>query len=356
MHLIGTHILKRMNPANAGLYCAWFGMLIYAGSNPIASLLVDVGSAHPLPSGQSAITLTNLLVFGSIISLAPMAFLFRSDLTRNNLERLSACNWRLLALSAVVSSALTPGLFFFALETSSVTNVMLIGRIEPPLFILIVTILFKEQFNVQAFKAGIFALCGAALIIGLKTTDTQSTFGMGELAAVGATLSYIASLLLARRALQTIPMGIYSIFRTIIGTVIYVAAVLLLRGPEEFQGALSPIFWKWIWVYAGLVLVLGQLVWFFALKHARTGEISLATSFSPLATIAFAALVLGEDPGRGLLPGGALILYAMYVGNQNAPIFRVLAKWWIKQTKFTPGELAEFLVPVAAARRVSPTT
>jgi len=45
-------------------------------------------------------------------------------------------DWRMLTLSAFLSSALTPGLFFYALAHTSVTNVVLVSRIEPPLFLL----------------------------------------------------------------------------------------------------------------------------------------------------------------------------------------------------------------------------
>ena len=73
--------------------------------------------------------------------------------------------------------------------------------------------------------------------------------------------------------------------------------------------------WKWVWVYAIPVIVLGQIAWNFGLKHARAGDVSLATSFSPLAAILIAMTLLGEDPGPGLIPGAILILIAIVIGN-----------------------------------------
>ena len=42
---------------------------------------------------------------------------------------------------------------------------------------------------------------------------------------------------------------------------------------------------------------------------------SLATSFSPLAALVIAMLLLGEDPGAGIIPGGIIILAAIAVGQ-----------------------------------------
>lgn len=342
-----NHLLT-LSPAQIGMGFAWLGVLIYASSNSIATLLVDIGAANPVAGGRNAITFTNLLFLGSLISLIPMVLLFRGDWTRANLRRLSRRDWGLLTLSAFLSSALTPGLFFFALEHSSVTNVVLVSRIEPPLFLLAAGLFLKERVDQRAFGAGLVALFGAMLMISLREADGHCEFGIGEIAAVAATLSYIASAIVARRALQLIPMGIFSIYRTAAGTVIYFLLISALQGPEQFRDVFSPVMLKWIWVYAIIVIVIGQLTWFFALKYARSGDMALATSFSPVAGIIFAMLLLGENPGPGLLPGGALILLAICMGQMKTPVLPKLRRIWRKRPTYAPGDIAGALVPVAA--------
>ncbi|QIE46929.1 DMT family transporter [Pseudohalocynthiibacter aestuariivivens] len=304
----------RLAPATVGALLAWGAVLIYAASNSIVTLLVGIGAQNTLPGGHNAITYANLLVLGSIISLGPIALLYRRDLTRANLRRLTRRDWRILMLSAVLSSALTPGLFFYALEHTTVTNVVLIGRIEPPLFLLATWLFLKERLNPYALLAGLIALAGAIVIIGAGH-EGGFTFGKGEIATIAATLSFIASTLVTRVGLRDVPVGIFSTFRTVIGTAVYVALTLWLRGSAPFQGILSPVLWNWVWLYAGIVIVVGQLVWTLALKHARADDVSLATSFSPLAAIFFAMLLLGEVPGPGLLPGAMIIVLAIVIGQ-----------------------------------------
>ena len=301
--------------ARWGAAFAWIAVVIYAASNSIVALLVGIGEANPVADGRNAITYMNLLLLGSLLSVIPMAVLFRRDWTQDRLRALTRRDWGVLTLSAFLSSALTPGLFFFALAHTSVTNVVLISRIEPPLFLLAAWLILNERACRRTMSAGLIALAGAVVIIGMRDGGGITALGKGEWATVAATLSYVASTLVTRIGLRDIPLGIFSIYRTVAGAVIYFVLVSLIYGPDVFRDIFAPVLWQWIWLYAGVVIVLGQLAWNLALKHACTGDLSLATSFSPLAAILIAALLLGENAGPGFGPGAAMILLAILVGR-----------------------------------------
>ena len=296
----------------AGL--AWVAVLIYAASNSIVSLLAEIGEQNQV-MGRNVITYCNLLFVGSLMSLVPMGVMFWREWTMENLRKLTRGHWVILTVSAFLASALTPGLFFYALEHTTVTNVVLVGRIEPPLFLLAAWLILREKFEPWAFAAGLVALGGAVLMILMNNTDGGFEMGKGEIGALLATLSYIASTLVARTGLRGIPMGIFAIYRTVVGTIFYFFVALYLFGPLHFQDVLHPLVWQWVWIYAVIVVICGQFAWALALKNARSGDVSLATSFSPLAAILIAMVLLGEDPGPGLIPGGAIILLAVGLGQ-----------------------------------------
>ncbi|MGI3210545.1 DMT family transporter [Roseovarius tibetensis] len=308
-----------LSPSHIGVICAWSAVIIYASSNSIVSLLVSIGEAAPVAGGRNAITYVNLLLLGSLISILPMCVLFRRDLTRSNVQRLTSHNWRFLTLSALLSCAITPGLFFYALAHTSVTNIVLITRIEPPLFLLAASVFLNETLSRRALIGGLVALSGAVVMISLRDGGGLGALGKGEWAAVGATLSYIASTLVTRTSLRDIPVGLFSVGRTIMGSGMYFALVCLTIGPEAFRDIFAPVLWSWIWIYAGIVIVLAQVTWNLALKYAPSDVLSLATSFSPLAAILIAMALLGETAGPGFVPGAALIMLAIIMGRKPRP-------------------------------------
>nr|WP_241188229.1 DMT family transporter [Pseudohalocynthiibacter aestuariivivens] len=309
-----THEGRQVPKLLLGAGLVWLAVFVYASSNSIVALLTQIGRDNPV-DGRNAITFCNLLFLGSLLSLIPMVFMFWRDWTRENLAKLSRKDWSVLTVSAVLSSALTPALFFIALDYTTVTNVVLIGRIEPPLFLLATYFILGEKLDPWAFAAGLIALVGAVIIISLKGDGASFMFGKGEIATVAATISFIASTLVARVGLKGVPLGIFSIYRTVLGTAIYFFFAMYLYGPLHFQDVLSPVVWKWVWVYAVIVIVIGQFAWNIGLKNARSSDVSLATSFSPLAALLIAMVLLGEDPGPGLIPGGAIILAAIALGQ-----------------------------------------
>lgn len=301
--------------ALSGIVFAWMAVIIYAASNSVVALLVGIGEELAGETGRNAITYSNLLLLGSLISLVPLSLMFRRDLNRETARALDRRDWVLMTVSAFLSSALTPGLFFYALSNTTVTNVVLITRIEPPLFLLAALFLLNERFRARAMLASLVALMGAVVIIGWRENGGVASLGKGEWAAIAATVSYVASTIVTRRGLRNVPLGFFSVYRTIVGAAVYFIAVSLIFGPGTFRDIFSPMLWSWVWVYTGIVIVLGQVTWAMALKFAQSSDLTLATSFSPLAGLLFAMVLLGETPGPGLLPGAAIIMLSIMMGR-----------------------------------------
>ena len=59
----------------------------------------------------------------------------------------------------------------------------------------------------------------------------------------------------------------------------------------------------------------GQYFWFVGIKSANTGDVSVASSFTPIAGVAFAFLLLGEEPSNAVLIGGAVIVLGILIGQ-----------------------------------------
>ena len=68
-------------------------------------------------------------------------------------------------------------------------------------------------------------------------------------------------------------------------------------------------------VFGAVIVAGGQYFWFKGLSDCGAGDVSLATSFSPLAGVLFAVLLLDEAPTTALYVGGAIVLAGIVVGQ-----------------------------------------
>ncbi len=68
-------------------------------------------------------------------------------------------------------------------------------------------------------------------------------------------------------------------------------------------------------VYGAIIVVGGQLCWFTGLKTTGAADVSLASSFSPIAGILAAYLILSETPTTAQYIGGSIILIGIVLNQ-----------------------------------------
>jgi drug/metabolite transporter (DMT)-like permease len=235
------------------------------------------------------------------------------QLNRSTLGRLSRKEWIGLILVAFLSGALAPGLIFQALSQTAVNNVVLVMRLEPPLTLALSVWMLRERVNGWEAMGEIAAFLGVTLTILLQPPSAAMMhmegfhLGIGELlAAAGAVALAIATIIVKKR-LGRVPLGFYSIFRTALGTAVFFMAALVLYGPNHFMEAFSPLLWKWMLIYGAVIVVVGQSFWIKGLRATSVSVASLVASFTPIAGILFAYLILGEPPTQAQYIGGGAI-------------------------------------------------
>ncbi|MDZ7844336.1 MAG: DMT family transporter [Anaerolineales bacterium] len=297
-----------------GILLIWGAVITYAASNSIIALLTAVGESNPI-DGKNPISFCNILFVGNLVALPVLLVLFGRSWTRRNIAALGLGDWIGLTLSAGLASAVAPGLYFYAIEHTAVTNVVLVGRVEPVLILGLSTLLLGERLNRWAFAGALIAVAGAAVVVLRGSEGARFGLGGGELAALGASLSFTVSTIFSRLYLRHIPFGVFMIYRTILGTAFFVVAGLYIFGLDHFQHMFAPIVWQYVVVYGVVIAVGGTLLWNLGLKYGRSGDISLATSFSPVAGVFFAIVLVDEPVTTELLAGGAVVVAGIIIGQ-----------------------------------------
>ena len=189
------------------------------------------------------------------------------------------------------------------------------GRIEPPLLLLFTAVLFKEQVDRWAVSGTVMTIIGALVIFALQYLGDSMALGLGELQAALAAVAMVVATLLSKLFLNRVPLGIFTVLRTAVGTLVFFAAVVYLFGFRHFQDVFSPFLWKWMLVYGAVIVVAGQLSWFKGIATTSASQVSLANSFTPVAGVIFAVLLLGGSPDMAVLVGGAIIVFGIVVAQ-----------------------------------------
>jgi drug/metabolite transporter (DMT)-like permease len=298
----------------------WLAVLIFGASSSVTRKLTELG-ARTFVGGENPISLCNVLFVGNLCALLVLGVIHRRQWTPDRIKQISQQEWRSLVLVAFLAGALAPGLIFQALALTPVTNVVLIGRLEPPLALALSIWVLREQVQFwQVLGAGV-AFLGVVLTIVLQPAQTPMMqmgglqVGLGQLLAAFGAIALAVATILARKNLKKVPLGIFSVVRTGLGTVIFFVLALVLYGNDHFEGVLAPFLWKWMLVYGIVIVVVGQSFWTVGLRSASISMASTIASFTPVSGILAAYLILGEVPTTAQWIGGSIILLGVWLGQ-----------------------------------------
>ena len=294
----------------------WIAVLLFATSNSIAQKLTDIG-IHHLIDGRNPISACNVLFVSNLCALMVLIPFFRQQINRQTFQIIPFKDWLILLLVSVLSGALAPALIFTALSHTMVSNVILIGRIEPPLILALSIWLLHTRLNRWEVFGTLISLVGVGFTIALQPPPANMLpmgllpLGKGELLTVLGTSAAAIATVISKARLGHIPLGLYTIVRLGVGTVVFFVLAIVLYGVEHFHDVTAPVLWQWMLLYGIVIVAIGQLCWFRGLRASTPSEAALVNSFNPIAGIVAAYVILGEQPLFAHYVGGSVILVGL---------------------------------------------
>lgn len=317
-----THHLKLANVMNKvpGQAYLWIATILFATSNSVAQKLTDLG-VHHLIDGRNPISPCNVLFVSNLCALFVLIPFFRQQLNRKTLQSITYQDWLILLIVSVLSGAIAPAFIFTALSQTSVSSVILVGRIEPPIILALSVWLLHSRLHRWEIVGTLVSFVGVVFTITLQHSPANTlpmgliSLGKGELLTIlGTTAAAIASVI-SKARLGRIPLGLYTLVRLVIGTIVFFIFAISLYGADHFRDVAAPVLWQWMLVYGVVIVAIGQLCWFRGLRTSTTSEAALVNSFNPVAGIAAAYLVLGEQPLFAHYVGGFIILLGLLLNQ-----------------------------------------
>ena len=289
-------------------------ILIFGAANAVTQRLTELGAAN-FVDGRNPVSFCNVLFVGNVCAFGLLLPLYHRQLRPSVLKQVSGRQWGVLSLIAILSAAVVPALVFTALSITSVNNVILVGQIDTPLVLAMSVLLLGDRVNAWVVAGAVISFVGVALTVLLQPPGAEMVgmaaglqIGRGELLVLLAAVFKAISNLISKVSLRAIPLGLFNVYRMLVGTITFYVIVLILFEPSHFMDVTSPFLWRWMLLYSAVIVVGGQLAWFSGLKLSTASEISLATAFTPIAGVLAAYLILGEVPTFAQYVGGGVIV------------------------------------------------
>lgn len=298
----------------------WIAVTLFAASNSLVRKLTDIGAQH-LIDGRNPISACNVLFVSNLCALMVLIPVFRRQLTRQLLQALSCQDWTILIFVSVLSGAIAPALIFIALSQTMVNNIILVGRIEPPLILALSVWILHHRLNRWEVMGTLVSLVGVVFTIVLQHSSSSPVamggfaLGQGEMLTILAVSAAAIATVISKAKLDHISLGLYTIVRLIVGTIVFFILAIKLYGVEHFIDVASPLLWQWMLLYGIVIVVIGQLCWFRGLRISTTSEVALVNSFSPVLGIVAAYWILGEQPLFAHYVGGSIVLLGLLLSQ-----------------------------------------
>jgi drug/metabolite transporter (DMT)-like permease len=267
-------------------------------------LFIKIGVDH----GLQPFTLITFRLFIGFLLLATVVAAARESLPRE------PRTYGHLFVMGVINIAIPFSLITFAEQTVDSSLAAVING-AVPLFVIVIAALFLKGETVTLNRVAglVVGFLGVAILVGLDVTDLGSADTVGELALIGATISYAVGNVYAKAHVHGLRPMIPALFQVFFGLVVTAALAFLTEHPLAAVPAPEAILAV---VWLGLLgSGLAYLSYFRILQHWGATRTSMVAYLLPVVGILLGAIVLHEAVSLSTLIGTVLVIGGIALVN-----------------------------------------
>jgi drug/metabolite transporter (DMT)-like permease len=292
-------------------------------------LFIKIGVDH----GLEPFTLIMFRLLIGFILLATVVAIAREPLPRD------PRTYGHLFVMGTINIAIPFTLITFAEQTvdSSLASVI---NSAVPLFVIVLAAIFLpgEAITVNRLVGLLVGFVGVAILVGFDVTDLSAGNAVGELALIGATISYAAGNVYAKRNIHGLRPMIPAVFQVFFGLLITGTLAFATEHPLSVAWtpeALLAVVWLGL-----LGSGLAYLSYFRILQRWGATRTSLVAYLLPVWGIALGAIVLGEPIAVTMLIGTALVIGGIALVNARYGTRQLYVRGGIRPSVAAPSDPA----------------
>lgn len=273
----------------------------------LISLLITSGAE--LSGGvQHPISFCNVLFVGNFSAALLVGFWFGFGALLADMRALRPKVKLGLLLNGALATLLS-ALIFLGLQETTVTNAVLLGRLGPVIFALVGAMVLGKRIRPLEW-AGFSLITVGVVAIALKTSQFQTN--KGDILILLSTLVFALSALINRLMIaNAASLQVVVFSRNFLSSVIFFFIALRLFGPHHFADAFSGQLWVLMSIYALVVIVFAQFLWYASINNLDSRIVGRLTVLSPVFGVVYAFLINREYPSATQL--GTLVVIIMGV-------------------------------------------
>jgi drug/metabolite transporter (DMT)-like permease len=209
-------------------------------------------------------------------------------------------------LVGFVGFGVSVGLQFVGTWLSTAANAALVTSASPAFILLFGAWLLKERITLRRLLALGLATLGVLAVVDPRGADLGTTATLGNLALVGAAITWGLYSVLVKIVSRDAPVLEISFFALLGGLPLSVS-LGLLEAPQLEPGAITPALVLGV-LYLGVIsTALAMYLWNKSLSLLDAGVVSLLFFAQPVVGAGLGATLLGEELGLGFWLGALLI-------------------------------------------------
>jgi drug/metabolite transporter (DMT)-like permease len=258
---------------------------------------------------------------GLRILLTAVLFLAILGLSRRGFGPVRKDLWK-LALLGIAGNTLYQFLFISAVSQTSASNTSLILSMSP-IFVALLSVLFRiERVHWAAWLGILVSFAGLYLILAEQDGGLNfSAVGFrGDVMIFFGTMLWAAYTVWSKPFLDKLSPLQFATVTMVFGALFYVPVTIkdIARIPWASVSARA---WAGLVLSSVFGLVVGYLIWYYSVHKIGNAKTAIYSNLTPIFTIFFAVLFLGERVHAAEIIGAAVILTGVYLTRAGYKFF-----------------------------------
>ena len=217
-------------------------------------------------------------------------------------------------------ASLLSALIFVGLTQTMVTNAVLLARFGPILYALAGAVIFGKKILKWEWIG--FSLIGVG-ILAILLISTNFQINRGDLLILASSVVYAVTSIVGKFMLtKDTPLRTVVFTRNFVSSIVFFGIASKLFGPEHFAETFAGQLWIVMSIYALILIVLSQVLWYGALGRLDSRVVGKWTSCTPIFGVIFAFVLNGERPSAIQVVSFAVIMIGVWLttlGKQMPP-------------------------------------